>query len=131
MDDAAAYLDRSDVTAYLRDAVELLLVHRPEEPLAFMDEYIRKLNLAPCYIDNEVTFGQIHPQWSCCKYLEVEMTLWEEKTEDKPEERTIWNLFDLARKKIEREEGLENLKKQMAGTLSLKVIRDFHSPPCR
>ena len=28
-----------DTTAYLRDAVELLLLHRPEQPLAFMDEY--------------------------------------------------------------------------------------------
>jgi hypothetical protein len=41
--DADAYLDRFHVRAYMQDALALLLVHRPEQPLPFLAEYYRRV----------------------------------------------------------------------------------------
>ena len=37
------YLDRSDVTSYMKDMLTILLETRPEKPVSFMVEYFRNL----------------------------------------------------------------------------------------
>lgn len=79
----------------------------------YIDEFQGKIDRCPIDMKDDIIYGHIHPQFTVCERLKLEMALWGKRIKEKPEEKTSENLIQMARDLIEREEQIVKIRYEM------------------